>query len=77
VTVTDDDARHLVADLAARGGDLDAVRELLAEVVDEHPADPAGLLVLTLTALAVTFGECLPEPAAALSRPDPEEKRTA
>lgn len=59
---TDDDARHLVADLAARGGDPAAVRALLLQTVDEHRDDPRGLLVLTLTALFVVAAECLPHP---------------
>ncbi len=64
MTPTDDDARDLVRDLAAAGGDLEAVRALLLEETAEHRDDPGGLLVLALTALAVTFGECLPGPAA-------------
>lgn len=61
--ITDDDARDLVRDLAAAGGDLERVRVLLLEETDRHRGDPGGLLVLALTALAVTFGECLPGPA--------------
>lgn len=62
MTPGDDDARHLVADLAARGGDAAAARALLLEVVDEHRDDPRALLVLTLTALYVVAAECLPHP---------------
>jgi len=65
----DDEARYLVADLAARGGDAGAVRALLLALLDEHP-DRAELLTLTLTALAVTFAECLPYP---VSTPQPAE----
>jgi hypothetical protein len=75
----DDEARYLVADLAARGGDAGAVRALLLALVDEHP-DRTELLTLTLTALAVTFSECLPHPvttpAGSTPPPAPSDRST-
>ena len=62
---TDDDARAVVADLAARGGDAAAVSAYLVDLLDEHAEHRAELLTLTLTALAVTFAECLPYPVSA------------
>lgn len=58
-----DDARHLVADLAALGGDVAAVEAELLATGEAHRDRPAALVALLLTALAVTFGECLDRPA--------------
>ena len=60
---TDDDARDMVRELAARGGDPAAVQALLVELLLEHAEHRAELLTLTLRALRIVFAECLPGPA--------------
>ena len=59
-TVTDDDARTLVTALASVGGDGEQVRRLLLTLCES--ADRDELLVLALTALGITYAECLPHP---------------
>lgn len=56
----DADARHLIRSLCTIAGDPEAVRDaLLAHV---GTTTPDTLLVLALTALHVTFSECLDAP---------------
>ncbi|SER79907.1 hypothetical protein SAMN05216199_1256 [Pedococcus cremeus] len=56
----DTDARLLIRSLCTIAGDSEAVRDALLARVDN--TTPDALLVLALTALHVTFSECLDAP---------------
>lgn len=60
MTLTTDDARHLVTALSAVAGDADEVRRLLLALVEDTDRD--ALPLLALTALGVVFSECLDRP---------------
>lgn len=56
----DADARNLIRSLCTIAGDPEAVRDALTALI--QGTTPEALLVLTLTALHVTYSECLDAP---------------